>query len=285
MPDLIEIRGLRALGIIGVLPGGAGAATALRGRLRPRGRPGEGRRQPTISPTPSTTARLAVLAEQVVATEPHLLLERVAQRIADELLAARRARRRHARHDPQAAAAAPGRRGHARPSRIRRHAVTRAFARPRLQPRATGCATCRTRSPCLPDLVGRARPSTRPTRSAARTTRAPYLNMVVQLETERSTRTSCSSSATASRRRPAASGSSAGDRGRSTSTCSGWTASTVDEPDLIVPHPRMRERPFVLAPLSRPGARPGARGWERRFDHLGVSRLGELDELSPLAEA
>ena len=54
---------------------------------------------------------------------------------------------------------------------------------------------------------------------------------------------------------------------------------TVGEPDLTVPHARMQDRPFVLAPDLVPD------GWEQRFDHLGVSRLGELDELTPLIEA
>ena len=59
----------------------------------------------------------------------------------------------------------------------------------------------------------------------------------------------------------------------------------VDEPDLTVPHPRMQDRPFVLAPLGDVAPDLVPDGWERRFDHLGLSRLGELDELTPLDEA
>jgi len=60
---------------------------------------------------------------------------------------------------------------------------------------------------------------------------------------------------------------------------------TVDEPDLTVPHPRMMERPFVLAPLREVAPDLVPDGWERRFDDLGVTRLGELDELVPMSES
>jgi 2-amino-4-hydroxy-6-hydroxymethyldihydropteridine diphosphokinase len=55
---------------------------------------------------------------------------------------------------------------------------------------------------------------------------------------------------------------------------------TVDEPGLVVPHPRMGDRPFVLAPLRDVAPDLVPDGWEDRFGHLGVHRLGPLDELS-----
>jgi 2-amino-4-hydroxy-6-hydroxymethyldihydropteridine diphosphokinase len=53
---------------------------------------------------------------------------------------------------------------------------------------------------------------------------------------------------------------------------------TVDEPDLHVPHPRMRERPFVLAPLEELAPDVVPPGWRGALGDDGVLRLGELQE-------
>jgi 2-amino-4-hydroxy-6-hydroxymethyldihydropteridine diphosphokinase len=105
-----------------------------------------------------------------------------------------------------------------------------------------------------------------------------YLNMVVQLETDRSPRqlleTCRSLEAVAGRVRDVHWGP------RTLDVDVLWIDDvTVDDDDLQVPHPRLRERPFVLAPLAELAPDVVEPGWEAGFDHLGIERLGDLDTL------
>ena len=106
----------------------------------------------------------------------------------------------------------------------------------------------------------------------------PYLNMVVQLDTERSPQqlleTCRHLEGVAGRVRDVHWGP------RTLDVDVVWVdGATVDEPDLQVPHPRFRERPFVLAPLAELAPDIVPTGWEAGFDHLGDQRLGPLDGL------
>ena len=103
-----------------------------------------------------------------------------------------------------------------------------------------------------------------------------YLNMVVQLDTTRSPRQLlelCRAlETTAGRVREVHWGP------RTLDVDVLWVDGvTVDDPDLQVPHPRLRERPFVLAPLGELAPDVVAPGWEQAFDHLGIERLGPLE--------
>ena len=106
----------------------------------------------------------------------------------------------------------------------------------------------------------------------------PYLNMVVQLDTDRSPYELLllgrSLEAAAGRERLAHWGP------RTLDVDVIWIDGVeIDEPELAVPHPRLFERPFVLAPLADLAPDLVPAGWESRFDHLGVWVLGDLDGL------
>ncbi len=86
MPDLIEIRGLRVLGVIGVLPEERVRAQPFEIDFDVEADLSAAGRSDALEDTIDYGA-LTAAAEAVVRTESHLLLERVAQRIAEELLA------------------------------------------------------------------------------------------------------------------------------------------------------------------------------------------------------
>jgi 2-amino-4-hydroxy-6-hydroxymethyldihydropteridine diphosphokinase len=101
-----------------------------------------------------------------------------------------------------------------------------------------------------------------------------YLNVVVELETERSPHALLERA----RELEAAAGRTRGVR---------WAPRTldvdvllvgdleVDEPDLVVPHPRMRERRFVMAPLADLAPELVEPDWEKGAEGP-VVRIGEL---------
>jgi dihydroneopterin aldolase len=86
VPDLIEIRGLRVLGIIGVNPEERHRQQPFEIDLDLEADLSLAGKSDQLAETIDYGLAVAV-AERVVRTESHLLLERVAQRIAEDLLA------------------------------------------------------------------------------------------------------------------------------------------------------------------------------------------------------
>ncbi len=106
----------------------------------------------------------------------------------------------------------------------------------------------------------------------------PYLNMVVQLETDQSPRDLLELARLLERQAGRERVVHWGPRTLDVDIV--WVDGVqLDEADLKVPHPRLRERPFVLAPLSHLAPDVVPPGWEASFDDCGVWVLGELDGL------
>lgn len=89
MPDMIEIRGLRAVGIIGVCPEERERPQPFELDIDLEADLSQAGRTDDLHDTIDYGVAVAI-AEKVVQTEQHLLLERVAQRIAEDLLALQR---------------------------------------------------------------------------------------------------------------------------------------------------------------------------------------------------
>ncbi|RPI10315.1 MAG: 2-amino-4-hydroxy-6-hydroxymethyldihydropteridine diphosphokinase [Actinobacteria bacterium] len=107
-----------------------------------------------------------------------------------------------------------------------------------------------------------------------------YLNMVVQLDTELGPRALLD----ACRQAEAEGGRERNER---------WGPRTIDvdivwidgvnvaEPDLQIPHPRMSERAFVLAPLEELAADVVPLGWRDALGDDGVVCLGDVEDAPP----
>jgi 2-amino-4-hydroxy-6-hydroxymethyldihydropteridine diphosphokinase len=102
----------------------------------------------------------------------------------------------------------------------------------------------------------------------------PYLNLVLELATELTPRQLLG----VCQRLEAAAGRVRAERWgpRTLDVDILWMqGTTVEEPDLVIPHPRMAERRFVLAPLADLAPELAPEGWESRLDG-SVRRVGKL---------
>ena len=250
-------------------PRGAGAAAAVRGRRRARGRPRRGRRRATTSTTPSTTPRSSrggragsstTSATSCSSGSPTRIAEvcRADERVTGVRSRCASCTRRCARMLDHVA------RPHPSGDRRRRGARTSGSARTS----ATGSRTCSSRSTAsrraAASRSSRCRRCTRPTPvgGPSRTTTSTRSSRV---DTDLTPRELLARRASGSR--PAASGSATERWGpRTLDVDVLWSATiAVDDPDLVVPHPRMAERAFVLAPLADLDpelARDPGRRWE-----------------------
>jgi dihydroneopterin aldolase/2-amino-4-hydroxy-6-hydroxymethyldihydropteridine diphosphokinase len=273
--DRIELRGLRALGHHGALPGEQDRPQPfeidldVEADLSQAG--GSDRLADTID-----YGDLSRRAAAVVTGERWNLLERMAERVAEDVLGA----------DARVAAVT---------------VVVRKLEPPISDLGTAGVRITRRRSPgrrraflglganlgdreaalrraveSLPDVVA-VSPlyETEPVGGPAG--QAPYLNAVVELATDRSPRQLLELAHSLEQEAGRVRAERHGPRPLDVDIL--WVDGvTVDEPDLVVPHPRMFERRFVLAPLADLAPDLVPPGWEddRRGVKGKVQRVGRL---------
>ena len=246
MPDRIELRGLRALGLCGILPEEGSRAQPLEVDLDIEADlyvPGS---SDELGDTIDYSA-VCAMVERIITAERFHLLEALATRLAEAALVDERV----AGGDGRRAQAAPARAPPPRHLRRAHHphprpaGVTRAFLGlgSNLGDRR---ALLRSAVDALPDVV--AVSPLYETDPVGGPDQGAFLNLVVELSTERSARELL---AVCAEREAAAERVRVERWGpRTLDVDVLWVdGETVDEPDLVVPHPRMWERRFVLAPL------------------------------------
>jgi 2-amino-4-hydroxy-6-hydroxymethyldihydropteridine diphosphokinase len=107
----------------------------------------------------------------------------------------------------------------------------------------------------------------------------PYLNMVARLETDLDARELLQVAHNLEEKAERRRGMRWGPRTLDVDVL--WIDDVrVDDADLVVPHPRLFERAFVLAPLEDVAPDLVPAGWRQGFEPLGVRPVGQLDDLA-----
>jgi dihydroneopterin aldolase/2-amino-4-hydroxy-6-hydroxymethyldihydropteridine diphosphokinase len=270
-PDRIELRGLRALGCHGALPGEQDNPQPFEIDLDVECDLARAGVTDGLADTVDYGA-LAAAAARVVADERWTLLERLAQRVAEDVIGS----------DPRIRAVTLTIRKLRPPVPVDlRSAGVRVTRRRRRAFLGLGAnlgereRTLREAVAALPDVVAVSPVyETEPVGGPAG--QPPYLNLVVELATARPPRELLS---VAHRLEAAAGRDRTGEQRhgpRALDVDVLWVeGERVEEPDLVVPHPRMGERRFVLAPLSDLAPDVVPAGWEQQAAG-SVRRLGTL---------
>ena len=278
-PDRIEVRGLRAVGTIGVLPEEQARAQpfeidlGIESDIRTAGRTDD------LEHTVNYAAALA-MAAKVIESEPTLLLERVASRIAEEILGMARVDavevtvrklRPPVPEDVQTTGV------HIRRTRTDQFRLQR----PKNLAYIALGTNLGDRREHLRYAVGQLPGVTRfsgiyETAPVGGPEQGPYLNMVVEIETDLNPfellETCLAIEAGAGRERVVRWGARTLDLDVLL-----WGDASIVCDQLTIPHPRMWERRFVLQPLAELAPARLPDDWDRRLPEGGVTRVDDLE--------